>query len=141
MITLAKLKKLNTIEDLEGSGLIGELDIEISHRGGHLGYSGQDVSQSLDIPWHLMPRNVGAYVNYLGGGLRGSVCTGGYSEKITGKKKELLDELLAACARAYMNAENDCGLNNDEYPDGETNWEAQGTKAIRTAGVKSYPGF
>jgi hypothetical protein len=36
--------------------LIGELDIEISHRGGHLGYSGQDVSQSLDIPWHLMPR-------------------------------------------------------------------------------------
>jgi hypothetical protein len=41
MITLAKLKKLNTIEDLEGSGLIGELDIEISHRGGHLGYLGQ----------------------------------------------------------------------------------------------------
>jgi hypothetical protein len=121
--------------------LIGELDIEISHRGGHLGYLGQDVAQSLGINWGLLPRKVGAYVNYLGGGLRGSVCTGGYSEKITGKKKELLDELLAACARAYMNAENDCGLNDDKYPDGETNWEAQGTKAMRAAGVKTYPGL
>jgi predicted alpha/beta-fold hydrolase len=70
MITLAKLKKLNTIEDLEGSGLIGELDIEISHRGGHLGYLGQDVAQSLGINWGLLPRKVGAYVNYLGGGCK-----------------------------------------------------------------------
>jgi hypothetical protein len=68
MITLAKLKKLNTIEDLEGSGLIGELDIEISHRGGHLGYLGQDVAQSLGINWGLLPRKVGAYVNYLDSG-------------------------------------------------------------------------
>ena len=44
---------------------------------------------------------IGAYVNYLGGGLRGSIQTSSYSTEIVGKKKELLDLLLEACVRVY----------------------------------------
>jgi len=54
--------------------------------------------------------------------------------------EELLDELLAACKRAYESIENEAGL-NDDYEDGDINYEAQGTKAMRAAGIKTYPGL
>ena len=120
---------------------IGNLDYDIGHRGGTLGFRGGDVAAAFGIDENLLPGHVGAFVNYLGGGLRGSICTSTYSKEITGKKKELLDELLAACKRAYESLENGSGLNDDEYPDGDTNWEAQGTKAARAAGIKTYPGL
>ena len=125
---------------LEALG-IGQLDYDIGYRGGTLGFRSSTVAAAFGIDENLLPRHIGAFVNYLGGGLRGSICTSTYSKEITGKKKELLDELLAACKRAYESLENGSGLNDDEYPDGDTNWEAQGTKAARAAGIKSYPGL
>ena len=125
---------------LEALG-IGQLDYDIGYRGGTLGFRSSTVAAAFGIDENLLPRHIGAFVNYLGGGLRGSICTSTYSKEITGKKKELLDELLAACKRAYESLENGSGLNDDKYPDGDTNWEAQGTKAARAAGIKSYPGL
>jgi len=116
---------------------IGQLDYDIGYRGGTLGFRAEDVAAAFGIDESLLSRHIGAFVNYLGGGLRGSICTSTYSKEITGKKKELLDELLAACKRAYESVENEAGLNEEEDPDGETNWEAVGTNASRAAGVKS----
>jgi len=120
---------------------IGQLDYDIGYRGGTLGFRAEDVAAAFGIDENLLPRHIGAFVNYRGGGLRGAICVSTYSKEITGKKKELLDELLAACKRAYESLENGSGLNDDEYPDGDTNWEAQGTKAARAAGIKTYPGL
>jgi hypothetical protein len=127
-------------ERLEELG-IGQLDYDIGYRGGTLGFRSSAVAAAFGIDENLLPRHIGAYVNYLGGGLRGAICISTYSPKIIGKKKELLDELLAACKRAYEDVENEAGLNDDEYEDGETNYEAQGTKAARAAGIKTYPGL
>jgi hypothetical protein len=80
---------------------------------------------------------IGAYVNYLGGGLRGSIQTSSYSTEIVGKKKELLDLLLEACVRVYENLEDESGLNDEEYENGDTNWDALGTKMSRKAGISS----
>ena len=140
MITLKAINKCKTIGDLEALE-IGRLDYDIGHRGGTLGFKGGDVAKALGIDRDLITNNVGAYVNYLGGGLRGAICASTYAKSIAGKKKELLDALLEACKRAYQAAEDEQNLNNETDEDGETNWEALGTNASRKAGIKSYPGL
>ena len=130
-------KQLNSIETLEDLKTIGRVQVDIGHRGGTLGISSQVVSEKLGIPSHLLPGMVGAYVNYLGGGLRGSIQTSSYSREVVGDKKELLDLLLEACVRVYENLEDESGLNDEEYEDGDTNWDALGTNMSRMAGISS----
>ena len=130
-------KQLNSIETLEDLKTIGRVQVDIGHRGGTLGISSQVVSEKLGIPSQLLPGMVGAYVNYLGGGLRGSIQTSSYSREVVGDKKELLDLLLGACVRVYENLEDESGLNDEEYEDGDTNWDALETKMSRMAGISS----
>ena len=134
MLTKKKLNNIHTLEDLQE---IGRILVDIGHRGGKVGIYSDIVSEELNIPSHLLPRMIGAYVNYLGGGLRGSIQISSYSSEIVGKKKELLDLLLEACVRVYEDIENESGLNDEEYEDGETNWDALATKMSRQAGISS----
>jgi hypothetical protein len=130
-------KQLNSIETLEDLKTIGRVQVDMGYRGGTLGISSQVVSEKLGIPSYLLPGMIGAYVNYLGGGIRGSIQTSTYSTEITGKKKELLDLLLEACVRVYEDIENESGMNDEEDEDGDTNWDALGTKMSRRAEVVS----
>ena len=137
MDKLKQIKQVQTIEDLEALG-IGRLEYEIGHRGGTLGFNGLDVLNYLGIEGRI-PGKFGAHCNYLGGGIRGSVCHSAQSipEDHPHKGVKELIALGEACKRAYINAENECGLNDDECPDGDTNWDAQATKGARKAGVES----
>ena len=133
-----QLKAINAIQTPEDFEAILPLDtIQISHRGGHLGFFGASLSSFLDIPEFYLPGNAGAYCNYLGGGLRGSIQISTYSSKIIGRKKILLDAILQACKRVYINIESDSGLTSETDDDGETNWENTGTNACRAAGINS----
>jgi hypothetical protein len=105
MIKMADLKKVKTYEDLEKLG-IGRIICDISYRGGNIGFSGSDVAREFDIAEGDLPRNFGAGCNYLGGGLRGSIFASDYSDRVTGKKARLLDELGKACVRVYENIDN-----------------------------------
>lgn len=136
MKTIKELKAVQTIQDLEDLG-IGPVYCDISHRGGGVGFYQEDVAEHFNVDSSLLPRHFGAGCNYLGGGLRGSIFGSNFSSKITGTKAVLLNELAQACVRAYKNAEDECGLNDEEDSDGETNWEALGTKASRDAGIQS----
>lgn len=133
-----KIKKAKTISDLEVLE-IGNLIVNISHRGGGIGFRSNDVSKFFGVQEYQLPKNFGAGCNYLGGGIRGSIFPSTFSKEITGEKEELLKELANACVRAYENAENRSGLNDEEYADGETNWEARATKDARNAGrISAY---
>ena len=100
MIKITDLKKVKTYEDLGGLG-IGRIIGDISYRGGNIGFSGSDVASAFDVSEGDLPRNFGAGCNYLGGGLRGSIFASDYSDRVTGKKARLLDELGKACVRVY----------------------------------------
>lgn len=134
MLTKKQLNNIYTLEDLQ---IIGNVLVDIGYRGGKVGISSDIVSEKLNIPLHLLPGMIGAYVNYLGGGLRGSIQTSSYSTEIVGKKKELLEFLLESCVRVYENLEDESGLNDEEYEDGNTNWDVLGTKMSRKAGISS----
>ena len=60
-----------------------------------------------------------------------------YNNDITGRKKQLLDELLNACYRVYVNMENEVGLNDEVDDEGEKNWDALATISARENGVRS----
>lgn len=133
-ITIKQLKKVKTIEDLQDLN-IGFVEYEVGHRGGFVAISGKNVSEAFGIPeWQLTGR-VGAYVNYLGGGLRGDVVTSEYSRVEGDRKIQLIEELLEACRRVYINTENGLGMNEEHYEDGDANWEAIGTARVRAAGI------
>jgi hypothetical protein len=136
MKTLKELRAVNTAEDLESLN-IGRLEYEISYRGGNLGFSGNSIANEFEVETWQLPGHFGAYCNYLGGGLRGSICTSNFSDTINGKKADLLNELAEACKRAYENIEAESGLIDTEDEDGETNWENLGTQNCRNAGIIS----
>lgn len=132
---LGELRKASTVAELER--ILGAQAVyEVGHRGGNLGLRGGDVAEAVGVDADYLPKNYGVYCNYLGGGVRGAVCPSGYDEAIKGRKAQLLDELAEACKRAYIAIEDGDGLNSD-YPDGETNWDAEATRRSRQAGVKS----
>ena len=136
MKTLKELKKVQSIEDLKNLN-IGAVYCDISYRGGGLGFYSEDIAEHFEIEQYYLPRKFGAACNYLGGGLRGSIFASTFSDKITGKKANLLIELAEACKRVYQNLEDENNMNNEEDEDGETNWEAMGTNASRKAGIIS----
>lgn len=133
---LAKVKKVKTPEDLEALD-IGNPVYEVGERGGGVGLDGDDVAAYCDIPAKYLPNNFGCGCNYLGGGVRGAIFPSGYSENVPETVKPFLDALAQACIRVYENIENGNGMNDDEYADGDTNWDAKATKASRKAGVVS----
>jgi hypothetical protein len=137
-IDAARLKAINeanTIEDLEALK-IGSVQYEVGGRGGYVGFWGGDVASYVGVDESDLPRKYGVFCNYLGGGVRGSVSAGGYNKKVSAEAAAVLDELAAACKRAYESAEDEIGLNSD-YEDGDTNWDAAATKAARNAGTIS----
>lgn len=133
---ISQIKKANTIDELK-SLKIGNVYSEISHRGGGIGFYSSDVAIRFDVDEYNLPGKFGAGCNYLGGGIRGSIFPSTFSDRITGPKAEALNELAKACVRVYENIENESGLNDDEYEDGDTNWEAKATKSCREAKITS----
>lgn len=135
------IKKIKTYNQFEKFCREHNLSIvcDISYRGGTLGVYSGGLAEELNISESLLPRKVGAYCNYLGGGLRGSICcTNGFaSHGVPKRKAELLDEFSEMCKRVYESVENEEHMNDEELPNGETNWEAKGTNASRLAGVVS----
>ena len=136
MVTLKQIKKVQTLEELEALN-VGRVDYEISYRGGFLGFHGSSVSNTLKINQTLLPNKFGAYCNYLGGGVRGTVNASDYSDTITGRKAVLLDELALACVRVYQTIEDEMYLNDVEDDEGDTNWDALATEAARKGGISS----
>ena len=136
-MTIKDIKAAESVKDLEALG-IGKVSCNLGHRGGGLGFYNADIANIVDVPECDIPAKFGAGCNYLGGGLRGSIFPSSYSDRIKDSKKiKLLDSIADACVRVYRNIENDNGLNEEEYPDGDTNWEAIGTKRARQTSVKS----
>lgn len=133
-ITIKALKSVQTIEELEDLN-VGYLQYDIGYRGGYIGFSGAHVSEALGIPEWQLTGKVGAYVNYLGGGIRGSVCVSEFHQVENARKARLVEELVEACKRAYINAENETSMNDEVFEDEETNWDAVGTNAARIAGI------
>jgi hypothetical protein len=106
MRKLAELKKVKTYDDLEGLG-IGRVYCDISYRGGGVGFYGSDIARVFEVSEGDLPGKFGAFCNYLGGGLRGSINASDFSDRITGKKRRLLEELAEACVRAYDNIDRE----------------------------------
>jgi len=138
MISIKKLKAVNTLEDLQNLNL-GPVHWAVTHRGGHVGFSCDDIAKHLVVLADFLPPNYGAFCNYLGGGVRGVIMESGYSSNMEmfPKKIKWLNELSAACVRVYKSIENEIGLNELEDENGEINWDAMATKAARNSGQKS----
>ena len=112
MASLKDIKNANTIDDLNELG-IGNVVCDISYRGGGVGFRASDVARELDIDEGSLPRNFGVGCNYLGGGVRGSVNASGYNKSVPKAKAKILDAISEACKRAYLNAEEDNGIEDD----------------------------
>jgi len=136
MLKVVDFKKVRSIEGFEALGFSAPV-YDTGRRGGRFGYHGSEVSRLLDIPEDSISGISGAYCNYLGGGIRGAVTGSGYSSSLPKAKQALVKAFQDACVTVYINLENGTGLNDPEYPDGDTNWEAQGTAASRKAGIVS----
>lgn len=122
--------KLELLEDKD------EVDIEIGHRGGHYGLKAEKVLGFLgiDVGLDLLPDNVGVYCNYLGGGLRGAITGGGYSERIGVKEAKKLDDFISACKQRYEEIESEWAEDPEAFTD---EWREAGTKSCRDTGIVS----
>jgi len=128
--------KMQDIYDLEDENL---MNWDIGYRGGTYGISVDDFLNRFMIDEDmadLLPNKIGAYCNYLGGGLRGSVCVSSYSEKLPKKLAKIIDEFTELCRQRYLEIENEMLL-NDEGTEDDPNWDAMGTNASRRAGIIS----
>jgi len=140
-MTKTELKKINTYEEFitfcKKNGLNPIVDI--GGRGGKLGVYSSGLASLLKINDYDIPSKIGAYCNYLGGGLRGAItCSDGFQNHGVPKRKaEILDEFCEMCKRVYQNVEDEDGMNDEVDGDGEINWEAKGTNASRNAGIVS----
>jgi len=139
-------KKITVREIVQNLENENRIQYEISHRGGTYGANAGDVVSALfptlsddkiDKIINLLPNKVGVHCNYLGGGLRGSINRSDYAKELPAKYAKRIDTFTRECKNRYLAIENGEGLNNEEYPDGDTNWDAIGTNRSRVAGVKS----
>jgi hypothetical protein len=128
---------MNDIYNLEDNRLI---DYDINYRGGKYGISLDDFINNFmpdneDIK-DLLPNKIGVYCNYLGGGLRGSICKSDFSEKLPEKYAKIVDSFTELCCQRYLEIEDEMEL-NEEGEGEEINWEARGTNKCRNAGIVS----
>jgi hypothetical protein len=137
-LTLKQIKSVHTLEDLKALD-IGPVVVDIGHRGGGLGFRGADVAEFFGVPEYAFGRNFGAACNYLGGGVRGSIFFGGFGVKYVENKQtaKLIQALGETTVRVYKNLEDESRLNNEQYEDGDTNWDAIATRKVRKSGVRS----
>lgn len=126
-MTITELKRVQSIEDLKNLG-IGRVNYDISYRGGYVGFYSSDIASAIGVQSYQMADKFGAYCNYLGGGVRGSICASTFSSTVEGNKAKLLRAIADACVRVYQNIEDENNLNDDEDEDGEINWDAKATK-------------
>lgn len=138
MTTLTQFKNVYSLEDLQDLN-IGRVIYEVGGRGGYCGFHATSVAEHFGIKAYELPAKFGCYVNYLGGGIRGSITQSDYDRVNTSVRKgKLLAALAAACVRVYEDMEGEMNDEEDEEDeDGETNWEAKGTNAARAAGIVS----
>jgi hypothetical protein len=139
---IASIAEYGSFDDfvlhIENEGM--SLRYDIGGRGGHVGVSREDFISWLgledEIAWCL-PGKIGAYCNYLGGGLRGGIGTSTYSDKLPEDIAKLVDAFTDVCRNAYLCAEDEMNMNDEYDEDGDTNWEAVETNAARAAGITS----
>jgi hypothetical protein len=128
-----RIKEANTVEDLEALN-IGRVIVDVSPRGGGLGFSGETVAEFVGVPAAYLPRSYGCGCNYLGGGMRGAIFASGYSKAVENKaQRRMLDAIAEACIRAYVAIEDEAGLNAT----GDDDWDAEATRRARATGAVS----
>jgi len=136
-----------TVADIVSAlGEENRIQYDIGGRGGTYGAPADYVVEAL-FPTleqekineivNMLPNKVGVHCNYLGGGLRGALVRSDYDKALPAKYAKRIDAFTRECKARYLAIENDGGLNDETYPDGDTNWEALGTNASRRAGVES----
>lgn len=138
----ASLNEVCSYEDMQSFcdkyGL--SLMCDIGHRGGYVGAGDADVARYIlgdpELEW-MLPGKVGAYCNYLGGGMRGAICTSTWHRDMTDDNNAKLQAWCDACERVYNDIESECGLQDEYDDDGETNWDNVATQAARNAGTTS----
>lgn len=146
-ITKKDMKHIKKVNEAIGNLVAaGKVDYEVSYRGGHYGFDSGYVVDELfpqisdevrEKILDFMPRKFGAACNYLGGGLRGAIFASDFDSKMPEKYADPLRIFARVCVTKYKEMEDEMHLNDEEYPDGETNWEAMGTNASRNAGIIS----
>ena len=104
---------------------------------GGIGFYSSDVAREFNVSEGDLPSKFGAGCNYMGGGIRGSIFGSTFNKDVPTKAAMLLCALAEACVRVYESVENESQLNNEEYSDGDTNWDAIATKSVRKTGVIS----
>ena len=137
MLTTKEIKACTNIDDLLELGIAG-LKYEIDHRGGYIGYNARCVFNHMEIPekyLEVSTGTIGAFCNYLGGGVRGTITFTIIDESIPVRHRRKLQALVNACYRAYWSAENEMHLNDLTYGDGETNYDATATMLVRGLGL------
>ena len=139
-------KKITVREIVQNLENENRIQYKIGYRGGTYGANAGDVVSALFSTLiayrqyeivQMLPNKIGVHCNYLGGGLRGSIIRSDYGKELPAKYAKRIDSFTRECKRRYEEIENDNNLNNEEYPDGDTNWDAIGTNRSRVAGIKS----
>jgi len=134
---LQKVKKVFTPKKLvEVLGFDFDV-VDISYRGGTLGFNSDKIAELVEVDEDLLPTKFGAYCNYLGGGLRGSITFSDFSEDISTQKTNLLNAIGEAIVRCYNFYEDETGLQEEEDENGEPNWENIGSNRSRQADIVS----
>lgn len=98
------------------------VDIDCGYRGGKLSINASELFDYIDNPI------IGAYQNYLGGGMLGAVVGGASfepSELKTKKDRKVFDKMLDACKRYLHNQTNHV---DDEWEN--ASFEANQNRAI-----------
>lgn len=134
---LKNVDTLNQLQNVADDYGLGQVLYDISYRGGHLGLSGKVIAELIGADRFYLPKNYGVFVNYLGGGVRGSICDSGYNEGLSRDRKNFLDVLASACRRVYQSIESQMGLLDELDENGETNWDNLATKQARKSGIKN----
>jgi hypothetical protein len=124
----------------------GKIAYDIGYRGGSCGIDSYELclalfeekgTEKVEEISSCLPSKTGVFCNYMGGGLRGSICHSPFNRVKYAYAKERIEGFIQACNEFYNACEESEGLQDAEYPDGDTNWDVLGTNKMRAAGVVS----
>jgi hypothetical protein len=129
------MKKTNIKTLADAYNFIEEhtIDCDISYRGGSLKVDVSDLFETGDEPAVM-----GAYQNYLGGGIAGAIQTGRMFDisEFTAEDMAVYELLAEACKRYFYDANNGGG---DEYmQENVTGSEAGGYEATQKMPASAY---